>query len=42
MGEWLAGSGCRRRGDPGFEIYRNTLGEVPQETLITELYIAIV
>jgi AraC family transcriptional regulator len=42
MGEWLAGSGHKKRGDANFEIYRNTPGEVPKEKLITELYIAIV
>jgi len=41
QGEGLAQVGQRRRSGASFEIYRNTPGEVPDEDLVTELYIPV-
>lgn len=43
LGLWLPHSGERaKQGVPGFEVYRNILGEVEDEDLVTDLYFALV
>ncbi|HEV8549264.1 MAG TPA: GyrI-like domain-containing protein [Polyangiaceae bacterium] len=40
-GEWLSKSGERAGTSPSYEIYRNTPADVPQEKLVTELYLPL-
>lgn len=41
MGEWLPQSGFRVGEGVAYEIYRNTPGEVPEDQLVTELYLQL-
>src|SRR5688572_19105625 len=38
LGEWLTASGNRLADGPSFELYRNTPIDVPQASLVTEIY----
>lgn len=41
MGEWLPRSGYRVGEGPSYERYRNTPADVPEDQLVTELYVPL-
>jgi len=41
LGEWLPAHGHRLRDTPSYELYRNTPMDVPEDRLVTEIYIPL-